>query len=286
MKYIKLIVLAVAFLFFSCKGKTGEVADKSLVVAKVFDDYLYKSELKGVIGSSISKKDSALVAQKFINSWIEERLFYKYALDNLDEKDLAIEKQLEDYKKAMIIYKYETELVKQKMDTTISIKEIGDYYLANESSFKLRDNIVKARYLKVNKKTEGVDKVPMLFKSKKSADSLALDNYCSKNAFSYFLDTDKWIVYDDLKKEMPLENLNPETFLKNNKFVTFKDSLYAYFLDINEYKLKNSLSPLSFEINNIRKILINKRKLQLIEKVKQEVVNDASSKKAFEIYEP
>jgi hypothetical protein len=85
---------------------------------------------------------------------------------------------------------------------------------------------------------------------------------------------------------MPIENLNPEMFLKNNKFVTFKDSLYAYFLDINEYKLKNSLSPLSFEINNIKKILINKRKLQLIEKVKQEVVNDASSKKAFEIYEP
>ncbi len=286
MSTITKIALLTLFLLTACQGNKDSVPDKSLVVAKVFDDYLYKSDLKGVTGGSVSKKDSAVVAEQFINRWIEERLFYKYALDNLDDKDLALEKQLEDYKKSLIIYKYETELVKQKMDTILTIKEIGDYYLANESSFKLRDHIVKARYVKVNKSAEGVEKLPSLFKSKKSADSLVLDNYCAKNAFSYFLDTDKWVLYDDLKKEMPIDNNNPEAFLKNNKFVSFKDSLYNYYLDISEYKIKNSLSPLSFEINNIRKILINKRKLQLIERVKQEVVNNARSKKEFEVFEP
>ncbi len=286
MTVISRIAFFVLISVTACNSMKDKSVDRSLVVAKVFDEYLLKSDLNGISGSSISKKDSAVVAQQFIKRWIEERLFYKYAIDNLDDKDLNIEKQLEDYKKALIIYKYESELIKQKMDTTISVKEMTEYYLANEGSFKLRDNILKARYVKVGKDKAGVNQLGNLFKSKKASDSVALETFCSVNAYSYFLDTEKWILFEDLKKEIPLDQYNTEAILKSNRLLTFSDSAYTYFLDIKSALTRNSLSPIAFELNNIRKILINKKKLDLIEQVKQEVVNNASNKKEFEVYAP
>ncbi len=286
MNVVKCILFFFLIACTACNRTKEKSEDRSLAVAKVFDEYLLKSDLKGISGNTVSKKDSAIIAQQFIKRWIEERLFYKYAIDNLEDEDLNIEKQLEDYKKALIIYKYESELIKQKMDTFISIKEMADYYLANEGSFKLRDNIVKARYVKVNKDKSDINQLNSLFKSKKPADSSALEAFCSANAYSYFLDTDKWILFDDLKKEIPLEKYDADALLKNNRFLTFSDSAYTYFLDIKAALTKNSLSPIAFELNNIRKILINKKKLDLIEKVKQEVVENANKKKEFEIYEP
>jgi hypothetical protein len=271
----------------ACQSNKNDGLENRETVARVFDEKLYLSDLRG-IASNLNQniKDSAAITQQFIEQWIEDKLFYKYAKDNLEEKNLNIEKQIEDYRKALIIYKYQSELIKQKMDTNFTLVEMSEYYLKNEAAFKLKDHIIKGRYLKVNLNTEGADKVVNLFKSRKREDSLELENYCAKQAFSYFLDPQKWILFEDLKHEIPINTENVEAFLKNSKFTTFKDSTYLYVLNINDYKLKNTTSPLSFELDNVRKILINKRKLDLIDKVKKEVVSNARENKEFEIYQP
>jgi hypothetical protein len=43
-------------------------------------------------------------------------------------------------------------------------------------------------------------------------------------------------------------------------------------------------SPLSFETDNIRQVIINKRKLQFIEEMKQSVYSQAKESGNFEIY--
>jgi len=66
--------------------------------------------------------------------------------------------------------------------------------------------------------------------------------------------------------------------------VEVSDSLNNYFLNIKGFKIRNSVSPLSFEKENIRNIILNKRKLELISKMKQDVYNDAANSKKIEIY--
>ena len=56
-----------------------------------------------------------------------------------------------------------------------------------------------------------------------------------------------------------------------------------YFVNIKGFKIKNSLSPLSFEKENIRNIILNRRKLELISKMKEDVYNEAVKNKEFEI---
>jgi hypothetical protein len=66
--------------------------------------------------------------------------------------------------------------------------------------------------------------------------------------------------------------------------VEVSDSLNSYFLNIKGFKIRNSISPLGFEKENIKNIILNKRKLQLITKMKEDVYNDAANNKQIEIF--
>jgi hypothetical protein len=91
-------------------------------------------------------------------------------------------------------------------------------------------------------------------------------------------------LFDDLLKEIPIQTYNKELFLQNNRFVEVSDSLNYYFLNIKDFKIRNSISPLSFEKENIKNIILNKRKLLLINSMKQDVYNDALNNNKIEIY--
>ena len=62
------------------------------------------------------------------------------------------------------------------------------------------------------------------------------------------------------------------------------DSVSSYFVNIKGFKIRNSSSPLSFERENIRNIILNKRKLELIGKMKEDVYNEAANNGKIEIY--
>jgi hypothetical protein len=62
------------------------------------------------------------------------------------------------------------------------------------------------------------------------------------------------------------------------------DSLYSYYVSIKGFKIKESISPLSFERENVKKIILNKRKLKLIGDMQNNVFHDALKNNEFEIY--
>ena len=94
----------------------------------------------------------------------------------------------------------------------------------------------------------------------------------------------KTYIMNDLLKEIPIQAYNKELFLQNNRYVEVSDSVSSYFINIKGFKIRNSISPLSFEKENIKNIILNKRKLQLISKMKQDVYNDAVNNNKTEIY--
>ncbi|HXC04483.1 MAG TPA: hypothetical protein VNZ86_07000, partial [Bacteroidia bacterium] len=59
---------------------------------------------------------------------------------------------------------------------------------------------------------------------------------------------------------------------------------HYYFVNIKGFKIKNSISPLAFEKDNIRNAIINKRKLQLISAMKEDVYRNAEEHKEVEYF--
>lgn len=269
----------------SCtSGKKDTEAPSSEPVAKAGDAILYYDDIKDLVPAGTSSKDSILLIKQFVDNWVREVLVIQKAEQNLDEEQKNVEKQLNDYRKSLITYIYEKELVKQKLDTVVSDAEIEAYYNSNKAEFELKDNIIKVIYVKVSKKAPGIDKLKKWYRSDNMKDREQLASYCHQFADNFYLDDSSWLLFDDLLKEIPIQTYNKELFLQNNRLVEVSDSLNHYFLSIKDFKIRNSSSPLSFEKENIKNIILNKRKLALINSMKQDVYNDALNNNKIEIY--
>ncbi len=276
---LKKIVFVLLVFIVACKSspEPGEVA-----VARVYDSYLYVKDLNGKLPANISPADSTVLIKEYIDNWIKQQLLIKQAEKNLSDEDKDFTQQLEDYKNSLLIYKYETQLIKQSLDTLITENEIADYYEKNKSNFELKENIVKVIYVKIPRAVPMT--VPKLYiGSDKPADRKKLQDFCVKYAVNYYLDDQNWLLFNDILKEIPITTYNQEEYLKNNRTIEIQDSTYSYLMNIKGFMIKDGLSPLSFEKNNIRDIIMNKRKLKLIEDMQKEVYSNGVKKGSFEV---
>ncbi|MCX6311916.1 MAG: hypothetical protein NT084_09825 [Bacteroidetes bacterium] len=253
-------------------------------MARVFDYKLYVSDLRDVIPAGIPSDDSARRAENFINSWVKEKLLVHKAETNLGNEHKNVDKQLADYRNSLIIYAYEKELVRQKLDTVVSEEVIQKYYDEHPNDFELKDNILKVIYVKVDKKAPNIAKLRTLIQSIKPQDRKDLEGYCKQFGQNYFLDDDVWLLFDDLLKEVPIETYNKELFLQNNRFVELADSSSLYFVSIRGFMTRNSHSPLAFEKENIRSIIVNQRKRDMIERMHTDLYKEAMENKDIQIY--
>ncbi len=276
MKKLSLIILV-----FICACSSNKKNEEH-AIARVYNSFLYVKDLQGVIPNNVSGKDSILLVNEYIDGWIKQQLLINQAEKNLQDVQKDFTKQLEDYKNSLTIYRYETELIKQSLDTNVSDNEITEYYTKNKDNFELKENIVKVIYVKVPQSSP-LNIARLYIKSDKEADKKKLQDFCHKYAVNYYLEDGNWLLFNDILKEIPINTYNQEEYLKNNRLIEIKDSTYIYLLNIKGFMIKESLSPLSFEKGNIRDIIINKRKLKLIETMQNDVYNKALKKGDFEI---
>jgi hypothetical protein len=258
--------------------------DKGRLLAKAGDHYLYASELQGIVPPGTAKKDSTEITKNFINEWIRQRLILIQAEENLpkDQKDFS--RELDEYRNSLLIYRYESKLVSEKLDTNITDKEIEDYYNLHKENFELKDNIVKVLYVKLGVKDVNLAKIRPLMKSGKDTDIKKLESVCATTAINYYLDDKSWLLFNDLLKEIPIKTYDQEAYLQNHRFIEMDDENYTYLVHFKDFKIKEGVSPLSFEKENIRHILVNKRKLLLIDKLEKDAYQKAEKNKDFQVY--
>ncbi len=273
------------FTLSSCGYLKKRDSDKpDAAVARAYDKYLYSEDISRMITPGTSNEDSIMMANSFIQSWIKQQVVLHKAETNLEDEKKDVEKKLEEYRNTLITYIYETELVRQRLDTIVSDQEIEKYYQDNQRNFELKDNIIKVLYLKVKKDAPKVKKVKEWYRSENNKDRLKLEEYCYQFASDFHLDDETWLLFDELLKKVPIKTYDKETFLRNNRFIEMEDSTDLYLVNIRDMKIKESLSPLSFVKDDIRVLIINKRKLSLIKEMEKASYDEALQKNEFEIY--
>ncbi len=227
--------------------------------------------------------DSSVVSKRLIESWAQDELFYQEAKEKLLPEDLNVEAQVEKYRQELINYRYEVLLIENNLDTGITKQEIQAYYDANRDNFILKDNIVKVNYFKVPIKAKALGKMKAAVLSTNSKDKEVLKSLCLQYADNYFVNDSTWLLLEDIKKEIPQLRELPEYNFYAGRYFEYADSLNYYYLKIKEIKIKNGLSPINFEQNNIRKILLNARKMKLIRQYKQQIFEKAKSEGRFKL---
>ena len=250
-------------------------------LARVGSEFLYLDELSEEWSGS---NDSIELLNQVVDKWVREEAIIQRAILELPDEALDLERQLESYKKSLLIYAYEKELVKKKLDTLVTDAEIQQYYLEHQDNFKLQDYIVKVFYLKVVKDAPKLDEVRKWYKLKTDEDRENLLSYSPVHSVNYYFDEQKWVYFDDVLKVIPLTDINKSSFIRNKRKVTFQEDNFVYFLNIRDFRLKDAVSPLSLEREKIKSIILNVRANQLKKKIREELYNDAKKRQDIETY--
>jgi hypothetical protein len=265
--------------------KTEEFESARPAVARVDETYLYLDELTGVVPVASSKEDSTSRTEAYVNSWIRKQLLIRQASRQIDIDKVEVERKLLDYRYSLIAYEYQTQYIKQNLDTIVATSEIEKYYKEHVDNFVLKQNIVRATFLKIPQTAPRTKKIKDLIFSSREKDRAELKSYCLSFAAAYHLADSTWMQFDELVGTSPLAELpNKVQFLKRTPYYETTDETYLYFLKVEEYRISDNVSPLEFVSDEIANIILNRRKVELAKKLDEEVFNKAQQANEFEIF--
>jgi hypothetical protein len=258
--------------------------NNSKLLARVQDNYLYISDIQNIIPLNISPRDSITFVRGYVKDWVSTNVMIYQARLNLPEKQLDFEKQLEDYRNSLIIYRYESRLINQNLDTVVTDTDIEEYYNSHLNDFELKENITRAVYVIIENDSTTEVQYDYIFNLPDSLLFDSLNYYSQINTASSYIDTSKWLSFISIQQIIPIETYNRELFLKNNRFVKIPSKRYTYFLKFIDFKIKDDISPLAFRKNDIYNIIISRRKIKLAKEVRNNIYERALLNNEFEIY--
>lgn len=272
--------------FIKMKNDRGPAEGDRQVIARVNNSYLYRDELVGIVPANASSADSAARVSTYVDSWVRKQLLIQEASKRININEAELERKILDYRYSLIAYEYQSQYVKQNLDTVVSASEIESYYKANIDNFILKQNIVRATYIKVPKNAPQTSKIKPLILSRNEKDNQELKSYCLSFSVAYHLSDSSWLIFDELVRNSPMVEIpNKVHFLKTNPYYETEDEAYLYFLKVDEYRITDNVSPLEFVRDEITNIILNKRKVELSKRLEEEVYNDALKKDLVEIFE-
>lgn len=278
------LYLSLALLFAtSCSLWEDKTNEKP--VARVFEYYLYPSDLDEIIPLGTSPQDSVLLAKRYIDNWVKGQLMQRRAEQSLTEEQMDFERQIEEYHRSLLIYNYKQLLVAQKLDTIILQSEMEAYYQENSSNFLLTEDVIKGTFVKVPLSAPRMYEVRSWSWNNRPEDLDELEKYCLSYAdkFSNFNDT--WILFSTIREQLPFQIPDPSRYLQNRRNMERNDSQYRYFLHITDHLTVGEAAPMEMVAEDISNIILNKRKFELLQELENRVYSDGVSKNQFEIFQ-
>lgn len=282
MKYFPFYLLVLAIIISSCKNLKDEDEEKK-PIARVYDTKLYLDDIVDALpDENLSKDDSAALVRNLIDKWIKKHLILSKAEQFLTEEQKDVQRKLEDYRTSLLIFEYEQQLLEQDLDTSISKTEIEEYYNEYGSNFILGFDLVKAVLIKLPRESTNSYNIRIIYRSDMGLDELR--NLCEQYG-AIFEDFDRdWVKLGYVLEDIPYDVGDYERFLKYRRSIETKDTTYRYFFHVKEYYLRSSVAPIDYVDDNIRAILLNKRKAQYLRELESDIYEDAKNRGFFAIY--
>lgn len=248
-------------------------------VVKVFDKYLYESEIREMLPDGLSKQDSLKRTKNYIHQWTNNQLLLQKAQLNLTEAQKDVSKEINKYRTSLLIYRYKQELVEQKLDTSVSPSAIKSYYQENQQNFKLKESIVRALFMKVPAHSPNLDNLKKWCRQLNPSTRKKLKDYGYKYAKKFFYNEKKWIALNQLKQLLPKDqNSSKIASVKNNDLVEMQDSSYYYLVYILDKKAEDQVAPLNYVRNDILGIIRNQKKIRFLNQLEEQMYNNALEK--------
>ncbi len=255
-------------------------------IARANQAYLYASDVEGVT-KGLSGEDSVKVLKAFAEKWVRQQMLLQKAKENIPDDDPGIMRKIEDYRQHLTLYEYEKALIAGKLDTSIKATEVQKYYDEFGKNFPLQNEVHYMQYIKLNEDKPDFKDIRKLIlsASKSDEDNERIDGYSKVNASNYAYGYPLWYSSESIKTLFQLSANELSGLQQSSRFKEFKrDDGTILFIRIIETKRKGDLMPIELARTDIAKILIEKRKMRLIEQTYERAYRDGLSSKKAEIF--
>jgi len=284
----RMLLLVLLGLKLGCEGSGGEekaATQLGTPVARVNGHYLYKQDLENIGADADNPEDSVALVERYIQSWIAKQLLIAKAEEQGAYNKVDIERRILDYRYALIVHSFVEKLVNAKLNKEVTEEEIQRYYQEHQDNFRLKHNIFRGKFIMLPKDAPNQARIRSWLSSKQEADVAALKSYCCQFAKAYSLNDAAWLNWEEAIQTTPFNKVTDKSrLLQRTKLAQTQDDEYIYHFKIDAYKLVNDTSPLPFVRNQVRDIIIYKRKIALANQIKEDILQQAKANKDYTIY--
>jgi len=284
LKSFKSIFVLIVVLFFTNCDYLSQKPE--LPIARLKEKYLLFSEIESKIPKNLDKKDSLVFIYDQINQWAKNQILVDKSMINLNEEEQQkLTNLVESYKSDLFSHYYKEKIVKTSIDTIIDNEEIENYYDLNKLNFKLNEDLLLGRYIKISKNNYNIKDIRRRFRRFNYNDSVFLDSISLQFSSFSFNDT-TWTNNDIFFSKFPeIKPYIKNNIVKKSLFYQIEDSLELYLIKVNRSVFRNEIAPIDYLQPTLKQILLNKRKLDFVNKFEKELIEDAVQSKELEIYE-
>lgn len=258
----------------------GNEASGEKVLARVGDAYLYASDLEGMPATN----DSIGFVRNYTRNWINNQVLVQATSSNA-ESTSEIDRKVEKFRQDLLLAEYEKQFLAKKLDTTVTEKQVSEFYTTHKSLFELRDYVVNVFYMKFDATEKTAATAGKEIQSCKSyEDAKRVEEKYAPVATNSYLDTNAWLFFNDLLREVPVNVEDKARFLQKNDFFETSSDDEVYYVRIFDYKLKDETSPMPLVKSKIKTFVLRERSQKLIEENRKALIKKFNSKNEIENY--
>jgi hypothetical protein len=280
--FFSLLAACCALIFAGCSSQKNEAADSERLLAKVHNKTLHLKDLDGMFPEGMTGRDSTLIINAYVNRWIRETLLLHEAERNIP-KDLNIDKLVRDYRASLIRDHYERILVETGLDSTISQAELLDFYEKHKEQYQLETPIIRCYFIKTPANAPNLDNLRRWWNNPSGDNYQQLIAYCNVYAAAHHLEDSTWHKVDEVGMLLPSGVLSADN-VSNKREITLREGDFQYFLRIFEVKNRKEIAPLGYIEDQARKVILHKRKIELLEEKKDHMYELALRRSNVELF--
>lgn len=285
MKSQRLILILAALLLLSPSCRTiSSLVHEGDVVAKAGKHKLYSPELDAHIPNGLSPEDSAKMAERYIRTWASDMLFMDEAEENMSKQDLDVSKELEDYRRSLIKYRYEQNYVNKMLDTSITSTEIKAYFDSHVDNFNLQRPIVKAVFISIPEGSPNIETIRKKISSDKDEDMSEVDSLTFASAIKTTDFDGKWVDVTLLAREFGTDWQTLQSKSKDGVVEIPDGNGNVDIAYIKSLMPAGETGPVEYYSEQIRDIILSRRKSELLSSLERELLENAGKNGKFETY--
>lgn len=255
------------------------------VVARLGDRKLYESQVLKFIPPGASPEDSMALARQYINAWAGELIMNEMADKQLSKKEKDVTKELEEYRTALLKYRYEQHYIEDRLDTVVTEDQIAAHYENNARLYTLDVPVVKGSYIRIPAGSPNKEMLKKMMSSNREEDRILLDSLSFTLADKYTRYSDKWIDIVVLARDFGMDY---GTLLgaRRGDFIELEDEQgMEHVAYVSGFIGSGKVPPLEYCTEKIKDVIIGQRKYVLSSTLEQDLLDDALKHGKFEIYD-